>query len=547
MRIVSAEEMAAIDRAAIHEIGIPGAVLMEKAGGMAAELIKRMFPHVKQKIIILCGPGNNGGDGFAAARRLREWGYEAVCLTFTDPGRIKGDAAIWKNVWLNLGGEIEYIEDMDRLEERLRGCGCILDALFGTGLQRPLEGRLGEAVDFINSKDIPVIGMDLPSGIDGDSGQVLGRALRCCRTLTVGLPKWGLYIDPGREYAGKVEVADIGFPEQNTLSRSLEYDQLVGFELAKSLLPPRPRSGHKGTFGTVWTLGGSSVYGGAPVLAASAVLRSGAGLSVLIGVKDMTDSLKGLYPEIMRCTLASRSGAYYDSLSLRALASRLEGLEEYGGEGGAEELAYMPAPGAICLGPGMARFEESREFVRALWLKCPLPMVIDADALRHIADICRERGESAPNPPAPRIFTPHLGELSYLMDVSIGELLKNLPEYAGECARRFGCTAAVKGAPTLISDGRRRWLNASGNPILAQGGSGDILAGLISGLLAQGMDAFEAAALGVYAHGRAGDLLAERYGNRGAQPQDICRAISLIWGLLSADENEMAEKYMDEV
>lgn len=537
MRIVSAEEMAAIDRAAIDETGIPGAVLMEKAGCRAAELIRRLFPESENRIVILCGPGNNGGDGFTAARYLREWGYEACCLVFTDSDKIKGDAAIWKNVYLRLGGKIEYIDSLERLERQLQGCGCILDALFGTGLKRPLEGLLGEAIDFINSKGLPVIGMDLPSGIDADSGQIPGRALKCSRTLTVGLPKWGLYLDPGREYAGRVEIADIGFPERNTLSNNLELDQLVDFELAESLAPPRPKNGHKGTFGTVWTLGGSSVYGGAPIFAASAALRAGAGLSVLAGVKELTDSIRGLYPEIMRCTLPSRSGAYFDDLSLKALAPRLEGQEEYGGQDSADggEAAFMPAPKAVCLGPGMARFKESRDFVKELWLRCRLPMVVDADALRHFADVCRESGAPVPAPAAPRIFTPHLGELSYLMGVRADELLRNLPEFARKCARRFGCTAVVKGSPTLVSDGRRCWLNTSGNPILAQGGSGDVLAGFIAGLLAQGMKAFEAAALGVFIHGRAGDRLSDRYGGRGASAPEICEAAASIWGELSAD------------
>lgn len=531
MRIVKAEEMAAIDQDTIHKIGIPGAVLMERAGQAIFAAIVKNFGSVKDKrFLVLCGPGNNGGDGFVIARYLSEAGAQVVCLTMKGLESLRGDAQLYASVYQKISGHLVIFSDLKQVKDYLQNSEYVVDALFGNGLDRNLKSPYGEIVELINqfASRLKVIAVDLPSGLEANSGQILGNAPYCQLTLTVGLPKWGLYLEPGRSRAGKVEVVDIGFPKvltEDPDKKSLIIDK----KLASTLLPKRAKNAYKGTFGTVWVIGGSHYYLGAPLLSSMAALRSGVGLVLLASPASLCRQIGGAYPEVMRCPL--EDDGFLNETDLLSFPW-LKGEKEE------QKLSSIPwpSPKAVCLGPGLGRKKETGEAVRAIINRSPVPMVIDADALYHLSKIAATEKIDLEQK---CVLTPHLGELSWLLNIDSTQLLSNLPYYALLCAQKYNCVVAAKGSPTLISDGRRCWLNSSGGPVLAQGGSGDVLAGLIAGLLAQGLAPFEAAALGVYWHGAAGDKAAAEHSERGLVASEISSLIPEVsQDLLNLLENK---------
>ncbi|MGM9998612.1 MAG: NAD(P)H-hydrate dehydratase [Candidatus Bruticola sp.] len=527
MRIVKAAEMAAIDKNTIEKIGIPGSVLMERAGQAVFTFIVKHCGSVKGKqFLVLCGPGNNGGDGFVVARYLREAGAGVVCLSMKTPDQLKGSAKLYASVYSRLYGNFTVFENCSQFEGLLQHTDYVVDALFGNGLNSNLKAPYIDLVKILNKKGAKVIAVDLPSGVEADSGQILGEAPCCFLTVSIGLPKWGLYLEPARSRAGIVEIAEIGFPKLFLQIDEEEGDFIVDQAMASSLLPLRPRQAHKGTFGTVWVIGGSAHYFGAPVLSSWAALRSGAGMVLLAAPDIVCQKLGADSLEIMRCSLESGQGflAEADLQRFAWLSSEQNVVASKSdrnvGEGDSD--CPWPFPRAVCLGPGMGRKKQSTEFVRRLVGNCPVCMVIDADALWHLKQIEVKQQLDFKKK---CVLTPHLGELSRLLDVSIEELQKNLPHYARLCANKYNCIAVVKGSPTLISDGKRCWLSCSGGPILAQGGSGDVLAGLIAGILAQRADPFSAAVLGAFWHGTAGDLANEKYADRGKTASEICNLL----------------------
>ncbi|MGM9992142.1 MAG: NAD(P)H-hydrate dehydratase [Candidatus Bruticola sp.] len=537
MRIVKAEEMAAIDRNTIEKIGIPGSVLMEKAGQTVFNYIVKHCGTVKGKrFLVLCGPGNNGGDGFVIARYLRESGAAVVCLSMNPLEKLKGDAQLYASVYTKLYGNFTVFVDCSQFEALLRESDYVVDALFGNGLDRNLKSPYSDLVKILNSTGAKVIAVDLPSGVDADNGQILGEAPGCFLTVSIGLPKWGLYLEPARSRSGIIEVADIGFPKRLLQAEDKEGDFIIDKALASSLLPLRPRQAHKGTFGTVWVIGGSAHYFGAPVLSAWAVLRSGAGMVLLAAPSVVCQKLGSDSLEIMRCSLKEGHG-FLTEADLDCFAWLPNKKSEFDNSqnnrfNSADNDCPWTSPRAVCLGPGMGRRRQSTEFVRRLLEECSVPMVIDADALWHLKQL--EAGQSL-NLQKRCVLTPHLGELSRLLDISIEDLQKNLPYYARLCSNKYNCIAVVKGSPTIISDGQRCWLSCSGGPILAQGGSGDVLAGLISGILAQGVEPFLAASLGAFWHGTAADLAAEKYADRGKTASEICNLLPEAARILQID------------
>ncbi len=517
MRIVKAEEMAAIDHDTIHKIGIPGSALMERAGQAVFASILKHFGSVKGKrFLVLCGPGNNGGDGFVIARYLCEAEAEVVCLSMKEVEALRGDAQLYASVFQKLYGHLRIYSDLEQVKHYLDETEYVVDALFGNGLDRSLKSPYAEIVEFINERlnSLKVVAVDLPSGLASDSGQILGQAPYCQLTVTIGLPKWGLYLEPGRSLAGKVEVVDIGFPK--SLSEDPDKKSLiVDKKLAASLLPTRAKNAYKGTFGTVWVIGGSNYYLGAPLLSSQAALRSGAGLVLLAAPSSLCRQIGAYYPEVMRCPLEDEGFLNeHDLEHFPWLNKEKDELKS--------AACPWPSPKAVCLGPGLGRKDDTTEAVRILIKECSVPMVIDADALYHLSKI--EAIEKI-DLQQKCVLTPHLGELSRLLHINSAELQKNFPYYARLCAQKYNCTVVAKGSPTLISDGQRCWLNGSGCSVLAQGGSGDVLAGLIAGLLAQGIDLFEAAVLGAYWHGAAGDKAFIEHSDRGIIASEISNLI----------------------
>lgn len=506
MKLLTAAEMRELDRRTIEEIGLPGVVLMENAGRGAAELLLRRFADLAPgPVLVLAGKGNNGGDGYVIARSLRQRGWNVRTVVLAEEVAVQGDAALQLQVLRRSGGEVCFAPDRRQLTEALAGTAgvrLVVDALLGTGLTAEVGGLYAQAVDWINGAGRPVLAVDIPSGVDASTGAVLGRAVRADLTVTFAAAKIGHAVFPGADHAGEVAVVEIGIPA-SLLAAAGERHLLFGRVEAQALLAPRPATGHKGTFGHLLVIAGSLGKTGAAAMAANGGLRAGAGLVTVACPAGAQDVLAGKLTEAMTVSLPAHDGG----LALAAL----EPLR-----------ALWQGKKAVALGPGLGLAAETFALVRRLVRECPLPLVIDADglnALEGYTDILRERT-------APAILTPHPGEMARLAGAAIAGIEGDRIGAARAFAQQHGVVLVLKGARTVsaLPDGRIM-LNGSGNPGMASGGMGDVLAGILGALLAQGMPADEAAPLGVYLHGLAADRLLPALGDAGMIATDLLREL----------------------
>lgn len=513
MKIVTAEQMRELDRKAIEERGIAGLTLMENAGRAVADAAYRMTEDVPERpIAIVCGCGNNGGDGFVASRHLADMGREVRVVLAAARSEVSGDA---RDNLLRLetsGIALDEIQDAAAAGQLITHAGLIVDALLGTGLSGKVRGLVGKLIEAINDSGKPVLAVDIPSGLNSDSGEPLGMAVRAKETVTMGLPKLGLILHPGADYAGRLTVADIGFPS-DLVAESQSAGDLTDPQWVRMLLPERAKSANKGDFGRVLVIAGSAGMTGAACLCAEAALRVGAGLVTVGCPASLNDILEVKLTEAMTLPLPE---TYQRSLDTRALALILEHAE------GATALA---------IGPGISRQPEAAALVRRLVARVERPMVIDADGLNALADASvLLEGEHAP-----AVLTPHPGEMGRLMGVATERIQARRAYFAEAAANRFHSVIILKGAYSLIAEpGRHLVANPTGNPGMATGGTGDVLTGTVAGLIAQGLLPFEAAAAGAYLHGLAGDIAARRVGEASliagdvvaALPQAICQTLS---------------------
>jgi len=489
--------MREMDRIAIEEYKIPGVVLMENAGARVAQTVQNLWNDMKdcasKKIAVFCGKGNNGGDGFVAARHLANWGFEITVFLFADPASITGDAAINLEIIKNMDLPIKVIKeksDLDEVVKLARGSSVLVDAIFGTGLKGDVRGIAKYAIEIINKLKIPVVAVDIPSGVCGSTGKILGDAVRAQKTVTFALPKMGLLLYPGAEFVGELITADIGIPAKLIESINTEA-QLLDARCVSRYFKKFPADAHKGSFGKVFIIAGSVGMTGAAALSATATVRSGAGL-VTIGIPEsLNDILEVKVTEAMTLPLPETSDR---SLGASAIDKALD---------------FASRCDAVVLGPGLSTHDETGEFVKRFVTECSVPMVLDADGLNTIAKFPSIIKEAS----APVIITPHPGEMARLLSIPASQIQSDRIEAVKIAAEKFSCTAVLKGARTLIatSDGKLM-INPTGNAGMATGGSGDVLSGMIGAFLARGMKAHEAAASGVYIHGLAGDLAAEEKG-----------------------------------
>ena len=482
LRTVS--EVRELERLAIVHGGLPDAELMDRAGRAGFRALARRWPGVR-RIAVVCGPGNNGGDGLALARRAREAGLEVRVLRAGDRRRPGPEAGAMHHALRAAGGFTEPFA-----AAALRGPGVIVDALFGAGLARTVHGEPAAAIEAMNAAPAPVLALDVPSGLDPDTGRVRGVAVRASLTVTFVARKRGLCTGEGPEHCGGIEVDVLGIPPSifecvPAAARCLDYDTLP--ERSRHL-GPRPRGAHKGSHGHVLVVGGERGFAGAARLAAEGAVRVGAGL-VSVAVREVhAAGVSTARPEIMG-----------------------HGVEE---EAALEALAERAT--VIAAGPGLGREAWGRRmFARVLALP-PRPLVVDADALNHLA---------AMGPAAPRredwILTPHPGEAARLLGVSAAEVQADRFAAAAAIRGRYGGVCVLKGAGTIVdSGGAPVGVCVNGNPGMATGGTGDVLTGVTAGLAAQGLDLAAAAALGVCVHGKAGDRAA-RGGERGLLAGDL--------------------------
>jgi len=499
--------MQALDRRTITEARIPSSVLMERAGeGIVGHLERHYGPACGKTITILCGKGNNGGDGLVVARLLHRRRARIHVVLLTPLTDLSPDTAAMYRRLVRVAGRTAIVrfQSVDQARFLLASSDVLVDALLGTGLSSVVTGAFSEAIEVINSAGKPVIAVDIPSGLHADTGAILGRAIRATLTVTLGLPKLGLYVGAGIDQAGAVRVVDIGIPPAYVdaiESRTL----LLTSESAFHSLPERVPSSHKGTFGHAGILAGSVGKTGAAALAAKAALRVGAGLVTVATPSSVNDVLEAKVLEAMTMPLPETKA--------RTLArSALDRV-----------VAFIQARTAIAVGPGLSTHPETVELVQSLMKHLDRPSVLDADALNALAG----RASLMTECKTPPILTPHPGEMARLeVDATTQSVNTDRIGTARRFARERGVFIVLKGARTVIArpDGLVA-ICPTGNPGMATAGTGDVLTGMIVGLLAQRVPAWEAACAATYFHGLAGDLAAQLLGQPGMLAGDLIAQI----------------------
>jgi len=497
-------------------------VLMEIAGRRAAEVAFALWKQEPGPVAVFCGRGNNGGDGMVVARYLSFWGVPvSVFLVHAAEARAaqaRVESVVNRAVLEKLGVEIQLVEAgrLQIIGEALARAAIIVDALLGTGLDRPVEGIYRDLIEEINDSGRTVLSIDLPSGINSDSGAVMGSAVRADATVTFGYLKAGLLCHPGAACSGRITVVDIGLPviaQINTAGGNGPQWWLTTAQRIRQSLPARPDNSNKGDFGCLVTIAGSVGMGGAALLSSKTALRAGAGLSILATPRSLISQLP---PQevIYRPLKESPAG----SISSKAIAE----LEP--------EIARASA---LVLGPGLSLQAETVNFVHEVLKIISKPCLIDADALNAVA----QKKESLPREAGNFILTPHPKELSRLIGLTTGEIQANRLAAAQKAAAQFGCTIVLKGSRSIIAaPDERAFINPTGNSGMATAGSGDVLSGIIGALLAQGVEPLEAAVAGTYIHGAAGDLAAQQVGETGIVAGDITAFVPVILSKLRSGE-----------
>lgn len=495
--IADAARSRAIDRRAAEEYGLLPRILMERAGLAVYEALKQMLPG-SGRVAVICGKGNNGGDGFVLARLAREGGYCVECLVSHAEHELGEEAHEQARIARAQGLRPIFGDDARyaRKLEELRHHDIIVDALLGTGATGELKDPVLGAVQAINGSGVPVLAVDVPSGIDTNTGEEMGESVWALRTVVLGLPKPFLFQGIGLEHAGHWSVADIGLPpallDEPTGAKLMDRDW-VG-----SLIPERLRASHKGDNGRVIIIAGSHRMRGAAVLSARAALGAGAGLVMVAGIDSVCDAVSAQLPEAMVIPLPERDG----TISPSAVETVLE------------EMARCRA---AVLGPGLSL--HAGPFLERLFPFLDIPTVIDADALTALAS-------SSVMPRCECVLTPHPGEMSRLMHASIAEIQVDRFASVRRAVDRFQHTVLLKGPYTLVGDPDQPMLvNPTGNPGLATGGTGDVLSGIVGTLLAQDLPGYYAAACAVYWHGAAADLAAKHTGPVGYLAGDVAAAL----------------------
>ncbi len=518
--LLSAARVRALDERAIREIGIPGVVLMEQAGRGAARMAMEAgwLSGPDDPVLLLAGKGNNGGDALVVARVLLLAGYRRVrVVLLAESEKIAGDARTNLEIFRRLGGEVVEVTDAASWRTAaisLETAVLVVDGLLGTGLNSPVRGLYAEVIRAVNQSCKPVLALDIPSGLHADSGLPLGEAVRAISTATFAFGKPGLYLHPGRGYAGRVEIIDIGIP-RSWAEEDEKAVRLLDRDSCRDLLPPPPAAEvHKNSRGHLLSFAGRPGFTGAGLLCAGAGLYSGCGLSTLALPEAAAARIEGCNPALMLRYLPQAEDG-----SPRALpAAELENL--------------LAGKKAVVVGPGFGLGEGAAELLAQVLASVAVPTVIDADALTLLA---RDPGIMPADHP-PLILTPHPGEMARLMGITPSQVQQQRLEAARGLAGRLGVFLVLKGAGTVVAgpDGRMA-INTSGNYLLATAGSGDVLSGIIGGLLARGLRPWNAACLGVFLHGLIADRLRAAGCGLGVTAVEIERELPAALAALMSD------------
>jgi NAD(P)H-hydrate epimerase len=508
MKVVTAEQMQHLDQKAIGIYGIPGIVLMENAGRGAAEAILRTFPDLlRHGVAIVAGKGNNGGDGFVIGRYLLNRGISVKVFLLADPKILRGDAETNCQIFLRMKGEVIPIpsyKDLQTMKKSLEKFDLFVDGIFGTGLDAEVRGYYREVIDYLNTLRRTIVAIDIPSGLDANTGKPLGTAIRATRTLTFGLPKIGLLIPPGTDYAGDLEVVDIGIPWKLIEGEKIQIDLLEEEEIRKSLATPRRRDSHKGDYGHLLVLAGSVGKTGAAAMASEAALRMGAGLVTLGIPKSLNAIMEVKLTEVMTEPLPETAK---QTLSLRAYDTILRLCEN---------------KKAVIIGPGVGTFKETQSLVLKMIKTLDLPIVLDADGLTALAPQIQTHLPTN----RPIILTPHPGEMARLTGLTSKQVLEGRFDLCRNFSQSYQVYLVLKGYRTLVTTPQGEvFINPTGNPGMASGGTGDVLTGMIGGLVCQGLEILPSIQAAVYLHGLAGDRSAAEQGERSLVATDLIRKI----------------------
>ncbi len=496
MRVATAAQMREMDRVTIHERAVPGITLMERAGHGAYQVACGLV-RPGGRVSVLCGRGNNGGDGFVIARLLNAGGCRVEVFLACEPSDVRGDAAQALEA-MEATGLRTTAASLEALGERLPQCDLVVDALLGTGTAGEIREPYAGLIQAMADARTPVLAVDIPSGLHADTGQPLGPVAPAVATATFGLPKLGLLQHPGCRLAGQVVVVDIGIPPdvlESAPAFLLKADEVAGW------LPRRSGDAHKGDSGRILIVASSTGLTGAACIAARAACRGGSGLVTVAVPADLAPSIEARSLESM-------------TLPLRACRGLISE------EAAPEILGHAQGCDAVAIGPGLGRSPGALSAVRRLLSQIAVPMVLDADGLHAL------RGAEV-DVAGPLVLTPHPGEMAAILGVAIDEVQRDRVGAAQEAARRFEAVAVLKGARTVVADPEGRVaINPTGNAGMASGGMGDALTGVVTSLLGQGMETFEAACAGAFLHGLAGDYAAQSVGGEvGILASDLIEAL----------------------
>ena len=499
MKVSSVAQMRQMDRRAIDEDGIPELLLMENAGLAAVQVVARHYAVTGQRWLILCGVGNNGGDGLVMARQLHSRGALVDVVLLGDPVKFGGAAAANLAMVEQLQLSVLRATNVEPLRELLAVCDGVVDGLLGTGITRPVVGLYAEVITAVNASGKPVVSVDIPSGVNGDTGQVMGTAIQAQQTITFGLPKAGNLLYPGYNLGGQLWVTHIGFGP-----RLYTADALHMATNDPIILPPRAVDGHKGTFGDTLVIAGAGSYYGAPYFSALACMKAGGGYVRLATPASVAPVIAARAAELVYLP--------QEETPEHSLAARnIEHLVEMAGM-----LDF------VVMGPGTSLDEETQGLLRELVVRIEQPLLLDGDgltAVSRVPQLLRQRR-------APTVLTPHMGEFARLTGLTVAAIQADRVAVLRSACADLNAVIVLKGAHSLIGypDGRV-YINLSGNSGMATAGSGDVLAGTIAAMAGLGLGFEDAVRMGVFVHGLAGDLAAASTGEDGMTAQDILEAL----------------------
>ncbi|MEW5901398.1 MAG: NAD(P)H-hydrate dehydratase [Acidobacteriota bacterium] len=521
MKILTSGEMKEIDRRTIEDFGIPGPVLMENAGLQIFRTLSAILTFLEdEKIVIVAGKGNNGGDGLVVARHLFNRGIIPQVLLLATESEVRGDAALNLSIAKRIGvpiTEVKSLEDWRAQRRRLREATVIIDAIFGTGLLSPAEGLYARAIEDINQTRVCKLAVDIPSGLSSDTPEIIGPAVRADLTVALGAPKIAHVFPPAEELVGELFIADISIPRPLFDDPALKLEMVEKASL-RSLFQKRKKDSHKGTYGHLLIVAGSLGKTGAAAMAARAALKTGAGL-VTVGTP------RSCLPLVARSMI---------ELMTEPLPETRE--KTISAEAVSKALSLVSGKDALLIGPGISTNEGTAEFLWRLIPGLKLPVVIDADGL----NILSLKPELLSSLPKPAILTPHPGEFARLIGTSVADVIRKKLDLVSAFSQKHGLYLVLKGYRTLVADpGGRVFVNPTGNPGMAAGGTGDVLSGMIGTFLMQEKDPLKAALAAVYIHGLSGDLAAAKIGERALVAGDLIRFLPRA---LQDMEEESAEE-----